>query len=91
MSQALAGSSPRRPPFRVEHAVMAGAVLALIVLIVLPVVSLVIGSVTGEEGVSVANFVRAIQRRLYYVALLNSLILGAWTALFSVLMSVLVS
>ncbi len=65
--------------------VMGGAVAALIVLVVLPVASLILGSFGGEDGVSLENFVRAMQRRLYYQALINSLVLGAWTGLFSLL------
>lgn len=64
---------------------MGGAVAALIVLVVLPVASLILGSFGGEDGVSLENFVRAMQRRLYYQALINSLVLGAWTGLFSLL------
>ncbi len=64
---------------------MGGAVAALIVLVVLPVASLILGSFGGEDGFSLENFVRAMQRRLYYQALINSLVLGAWTGLFSLL------
>ncbi len=88
MSGLAAASPPGRSPLRIEHFVMGGAIVALVVLVVLPVASLVIGSLTGDEGVSIDNFVRAIQRRLYYEALLNSLVLGAWTGLFSTLIGV---
>jgi iron(III) transport system permease protein len=64
---------------------MGGAIAALVVLVVLPVASLILGSFGGEEGFSLENFVRAMQRRLYYQALINSLVLGAWTGLFSLL------
>jgi len=67
---------------------MAAAVAALIVLVVMPLAFLLMGSVAGDEGFSLENFVRAVQRRLYYQALLNSLILGAWTGLFSLLIGV---
>ena len=83
MFGAAAPAQPRRVGVRLEHVVTAAAILALIVLVVLPVASLVISSLVGDEGVSIDNFVRAIQRRLYYEALLNSLELGAWTGLFS--------
>ncbi len=64
---------------------MGAAIAALIVLIVLPLAFLMIGSVIGDDGFSLENFARAVQRRLYYQALLNSLELGAWTGLFSLL------
>lgn len=64
---------------------MAAAVAALIVLIVLPVGALIVGSLVGGEGISLEYFVAAVERRLYYQALINSLVLGAWTGLFSVL------
>lgn len=85
---AAAASRPERSRLRLEHVVMAAAIAALIVLVVLPVASLVVGSLIGDDGVSIENFVRAIQRRLYYEALLNSLVLGAWTALISTLIGV---
>jgi iron(III) transport system permease protein len=64
---------------------MGGAVAALVVLIVLPLASLVVGSVTAEGQFSTENFERIAERRLYYQALINSLVLGAWTGLFSLL------
>src|SRR5258708_23391579 len=73
----------RGASLRLEHVVMGAAVAALIVLVVLPLAFLVVGSVAGEGGLSIDNFVRAMQRRLYYQALLNSLVLGARTGPFS--------
>lgn len=67
---------------------MVGTILTLIVLIVLPLVSLVIGSMAGDEGFTVGYFARALGSRLYYEALINSLILGAWTGLLSILIGV---
>lgn len=64
---------------------MAAAVVALIVLIVLPLGSLFIGSVSGEQGLTLDHFKEALTGRLYLQAIANSLILGAWTGLFSVL------
>jgi iron(III) transport system permease protein len=88
VSVPAAATRPERPSLRLEHVVMAAAVAALIVLVVLPLGSLVLGSIRGDEGISLENFARAVQRRLYYQALINSLILGAWTGLFSVLIGV---
>lgn len=65
---------------------MAAAVAVLFVLILLPVGALIVGSLVGGEGLSLEHFVAAVQRRLYYQALINSLVLGAWTGLFSVLL-----
>ena len=59
---------------------MGGAVVALIVLVVLPLLSLLFGSVKGEDGLSLDHFSEVLSGRLYLTALKNSLILGAWTA-----------
>lgn len=67
-----------------EHVVMGGALLALLVLVVLPLTSLVWGSVTDEGRLTLDHFRQAFSNRLYYQALLNSLILGLWTGVLSV-------
>jgi ABC-type Fe3+ transport system permease subunit len=69
---------------RAEHVVMAGAALALVVLVALPLACLVAGSVTSEGGVTLAHFRDALSSRLYVQALRNSLILGAATTVLSV-------
>jgi iron(III) transport system permease protein len=71
-----------------DHVVMAGAVVCLVVLVVLPVGSLVLGSLKGESGPSFENFREALSGRLYVQALWNSLKLGAWTGLFSIVIGV---
>ena len=73
---------PRRKP-RLEHFVMGGAVAALVILVVLPLLSLLFGSVRGEAGLNLENFAEVLTGRLYVTALKNSLMLGAWTSLFS--------
>jgi iron(III) transport system permease protein len=74
---------------RLEHIVMGGAVLCLIVLVVLPLLSLLLGSIRGgEQGMSLDNFAEVLSGRLYVTALKNSLILGAWTGLFSLVIGV---
>jgi len=81
----------RDGPFRVarlEYWVAGAAIAALIVLIVLPLLSLLWGSVWGGHGVSLEYFARVLSERLYFQALLNSLVLGSWTALLSVLIGV---
>jgi iron(III) transport system permease protein len=84
-----------RPPLRdrlkLEHVVMGGAVVALIVLVVLPLLSLLFGSVKGEEGLSFDHFSEVLSGRLYLTALKNSLILGAWTSLFSLILGLLLA
>src|SRR3954454_15574819 len=77
-----------RTGLRLEHIVMGGAVLCLIVLVVLPLLSLLFGSLRGEQGMSLDNFAEVLSGRLYVNALKNSLILGAWTGLFSLVMGV---
>ena len=74
-----------RTRLRLEHFVMGGAVVCLIVLVVLPLTSLLIGSLRGENGISLRNFGEVATGRLYVSALINSLIFGAWTGLFSML------
>jgi iron(III) transport system permease protein len=64
---------------------MAAAILALIVLVVLPLLFLLIGSFKGEQGISLEHFSEVLSGRLYVNALKNSLILGAWTGLFSMI------
>jgi iron(III) transport system permease protein len=68
-----------------EHVVMGAAVICLIVLVVLPLLSLLLGSVRGPEGMSLDHFAEVLTGRLYVNALKNSLILGAWTGLFSLI------
>jgi iron(III) transport system permease protein len=88
----LAASS--RPPHKrsrlpgLDHVVMGGAILSLVILILLPLASLFLGSVMSEEGVTVGHFQEALTGRLYVTALWNSLVLGAWTGLFSMLIGV---
>ena len=48
-----------RQRLRLEHVVMGGAVLALVILVVLPLGSLLLGSVRGEEGLSLDHFKRS--------------------------------
>jgi iron(III) transport system permease protein len=69
---------------RVEHVVMAGAALALVVLVALPLAFLVGGSLTGDDGFTLAHFRDAVSSRLYVQALRNSLVLGTATAALSV-------
>ena len=44
---------------------MGGAILCLIVLVVLPLLSLLIGSLRGEQGISLENFAEVVTGRLY--------------------------
>jgi iron(III) transport system permease protein len=57
---------------------------ALLVLVVLPLAFLAWSSLTDEGRVTLENFRAALSQRLYVQALWNSLILGAWTAVLSV-------
>ena len=69
---------------RAEHVVLVVAAVALLVLVVLPLVFLLVGSLNADGQVTFAHFRDAFTSRLYVQALLNSLILGAWTAVLSV-------
>jgi iron(III) transport system permease protein len=84
------GILPRKPsfPIRLDQVVMGAAVVALVILIVLPLCSLFLGSVKSEDGYTLEYFQDALSGRLYLQALINSLILGGWTGLFSVLIGV---
>src|SRR5499426_1061661 len=84
-----ARSDARR--LRLEHVVMAGAILSLIILVVLPLLWLFYGSLRGEQGLSLDHFTEVLSGRLYVNALLNSLILGAWTGLFSLLIGLVLA
>src|SRR5436305_2765585 len=84
----------RRSPhtrLRLEHFVMGAAVVALIILVVLPLLFLLIGSLKGPEGMSLDHFSEVLSGRLYVNALWNSLILGAWTSLFSLIIGLLLA
>ena len=70
MSTALRPALARRGRrLRLEHFVMGGAVVALIVLVVLPLLFLLIGSVRGEDGMSLDHFAEVLTGRLYVNAL----------------------
>src|SRR5215475_10335181 len=81
----------RVPRLRLEHVIMVGAVVSLIVLVVLPIAFLLGGSLRGEGGLSLEHFSEVMSGRLYIAALQNSLILGAWTGLFSLLIGLLLA
>lgn len=63
---------------------MAGSVLALGVLVVLPLAFLVWGAMTADGRFTLGHFSEALGSRLYVQALKNSLVLGLWTAALSV-------
>ena len=63
---------------------MAAAIVSLIVLVVLPIGSLLLGSLFADGAPSLENFREALSGRLYVQAAINSLVLGAWTGLFSI-------
>lgn len=71
-----------------ENIVIGATVLAVLILIVLPLLSLLAGSVLSAEGVGFTHFREVFSSRLYTGPLINSLILGAWTGLFSILVGV---
>ena len=92
--EAISGSIPVRAQhrrLRLEHFVMGGAIVCLIILVVLPLLSLLFGSVYGEQGLSLDKFGEVFSGRLYRQALFNSLILGAWTGLFSLVIGVVLA
>ena len=76
---------------RLEHVIMAAAIVALIVLVVLPLGFLLLGSLRGEQGLSLEHFSEVLSGRLYISALQNSLILGAWTGLFSLVIGLVLA
>jgi iron(III) transport system permease protein len=88
MSRAVAAPAPVavRWPIRAEHVLLLGAAAALAVLVVLPLAALLWGSVTDEGRLTLGHFREALSRRLYVQALRNSLVLGAWTAILSVVL-----
>src|SRR4029077_20046421 len=76
---------------RLEHVVMGAAIASLIILVVLPLLFLLIGRVKGEQGMGLDHFSEVFSGRLYVNALLNSLILGAWTGLFSLIIGLILA
>src|SRR6266540_4669717 len=85
------GSRGVRRRLRLEHVVMGAAIAALVILVVLPLASLLLGSVRGEDGLSLEHFSEVLSSRLYLQALRNSLVLGAWTGLFSLAIGVVMA
>lgn len=75
-------------PLRLQHVVMALAIVALVVLVVLPVAFLLVGSVWTEGGPTLSYFERVLSVRFYVQALINSLTLGVLTGLISVAIGV---
>ncbi len=71
--------------FRTQNLVLGLAVSCLAILVVLPVGSLLLSSFWGESGFTLEYFREAFSSRLYLMPLVNSLVLGAWTGLFSIL------
>ena len=95
-TQALTTALPRLARrrsrmLRLETVVMGGAIVALIILVVLPLLFLLFGSVKGEQGMSLDHFTEVLSGRPYVNALLNSLILGAWTGLFSLIIGLVLA
>jgi iron(III) transport system permease protein len=78
-------TSPRLRRFDLETCVCAAAIVAVIILIVLPLASLLWGSIASASGLTVGYFARVLGTRIYFQALENSLVLGAWVGLFSIL------
>jgi iron(III) transport system permease protein len=69
---------------RAEHVVLVVAAATLMLLVVLPLASLIVGSVVDGGRPTLEHFREALRGRLYVQALWNSLVLGAWTAALSV-------
>jgi len=67
---------------------MGGTIIALLVLIVLPLCSLIFGSLYADGALSGEYFEEALSSRYYLEPLYNSLVLGAWTGLISILIGV---
>lgn len=86
-------ATPSRTPalpgwLKLENLVIGGAILALVVLVVLPVASLLVASVWKDGGLTTEYFADAVSGRSYLRALGNSLVLGAWTGLLSIAIGV---
>lgn len=92
-ASARPGVAPAAPGHRVrlEHVVMGAAIAALVILVVLPIAALLLGSLVGDRGLSLDHFGEVLTGRLYLTALKNSLVLGAWTGLFSLLVGIVLA
>jgi iron(III) transport system permease protein len=83
-------SSPRRLPrlrLDLETLVTGGAILALIILVVAPALSLVWASFRTGDGLGLDNYQSVLSSRADLRALGNSLLLGSYVALFSLLIA----
>ncbi|MFN2461786.1 MAG: ABC transporter permease [Candidatus Velthaea sp.] len=87
-ASALPPARPQKARVHLERWVIAGTVVVLVVLIVLPLASLLWGSVATRGGVTFGYFARVLSGRLYFDALRNSLVLGAWTSVLSIAIGV---
>ena len=84
-AETAALTSPRPRRLNLEAWVCAAAIAAVIILIVLPLAFLLWGSVASANGLTIDYFTRVLHTRIYFQALENSLVLGAWVGLFSIL------
>jgi len=74
---------------RWEYVILGSGVVALVVLIVLPLVSLLKSSFVADAGgIGLMNFYEVVTEPLYYNALFNSLKLGFWVGVLSVCIGV---
>jgi len=73
---------------RLENLVIGAAIIALTILVILPVASLIVASVWQDGHFTTDFFTEALSGRSYLRALGNSLVLGAWTGLLSVIIGV---
>ncbi len=83
----FASAPPPNAPgnrFPWEYVILGGGTLALVVLVVLPLGSLFVSSVMGEDGPTLSHFSDVLTDSLYLNALWNSLALGFWVSLVSV-------
>src|SRR5262249_34084609 len=81
---------PRPPPrlrLDAEALVTGAAILALAILVVAPALSLVLASFKSDSGVGVENYATVLSSRADLRALTNSLLLGLYVALFSLLIA----
>jgi iron(III) transport system permease protein len=84
MARPIGSREPWLSTLRIEHAVMAAAGAALVLLVLLPLAFLLWGGLSAEGRPSLVHFHEAFTSRLYVQALTNSLVLGTWTAVLSV-------
>lgn len=87
VGRTTAGAPTARSGFRipVQTLVLGATALVLLILVIYPLLFLLWGSISSKTGLTLDNFTTAFSTRGYYMALVNSVLLGGGSAVVAVL------